>query len=303
MGQKKNIPRQIRDRKALKERRARSALEGLMVALVDGDEGAILAAMEQANTALGKLAVWDDFRELPVNDNLKRDINAVGGDVPDAVYLNSIYEVWCYREPLHGDYGDGPAPMIAHLSIKRRDKQPIDFNHWRELQRIKDAICGPSAEAVELFPSQRRLVDTSNQYHLYVQPPGAWWPVGYIERAVSSVSAIKNANGGVGRQRPVPEKLRPPDDAANQPVVEEAVAQMLQGNRVVIPGASKIALITIGKGKAVHRVKAWETDAGDNPTEVYCGKPVGDWHAIGDADLDRKPCGNCGKAQAREVVV
>jgi hypothetical protein len=55
---------------------------------------------------------------------------------------------------------------MAHLSIKRIDKAPI--RNWRDLQRIKNELCGPECDAVEIFPRESQLVDTANQFHLWV---------------------------------------------------------------------------------------------------------------------------------------
>lgn len=69
------------------------------------------------------------------------------------------------------------------LSVRRNDRKPI--RDWRDLQRIKNDIAGPEREAIELFPAERRLVDTSNQYHLWVLPAGEVMPVGFDKRVVS----------------------------------------------------------------------------------------------------------------------
>ncbi len=75
---------------------------------------------------------------------------------------------------------------MTHLSVKRIDKQA--FHDWREFQQIKNAICGAEREAVELYPAESRLVDTSNQYHLWVLPHGLKFPFGYNERLICTQS-------------------------------------------------------------------------------------------------------------------
>ena len=72
---------------------------------------------------------------------------------------------------------------LTHLSIKRRDKEAI--HDWRDMQEIKNQICGLEREAVELYPAESRLVDTVNQYHLWVLPEGVSWPFGFMNRDVS----------------------------------------------------------------------------------------------------------------------
>jgi len=94
-----------------------------------------------------------------------------------------------------------PGGFIQHLSIKRLDQETV--HDWREMQRIKSALCGEHREGVELHPDERRLVDTSNQYHLWVLPEGMEFPFGYGGRAVSETEALGN------KQRPFEDP--PPD--------------------------------------------------------------------------------------------
>lgn len=75
---------------------------------------------------------------------------------------------------------------LTWLSIKRRDKEA--FHDWRELQQIKNAICGPEREGVELYPAESRLADSANQYHLWVLPEDRMFPFGFWDRLVSGVS-------------------------------------------------------------------------------------------------------------------
>ena len=62
-------------------------------------------------------------------------------------------------------HGFGEEMTPTYLSIKRRDQEP--FHDWRAMQSIKNAICGPEWEAIEIYPAESRLVDTANQYHLF----------------------------------------------------------------------------------------------------------------------------------------
>jgi hypothetical protein len=79
-----------------------------------------------------------------------------------ALYLSEFYQVAVDKEIDHGF----PGVLVWWLSIKRIDKEPI--MDWRDLQAIKSQICGAEAEAFQLFPAESRVVDTSNQYHLWV---------------------------------------------------------------------------------------------------------------------------------------
>lgn len=91
-------------------------------------------------------------------------------------------------------------PDIIHLSIKRLDRAAV--HDWRDLQRIKNDLVGPDHEAVELYPAEERLVDTANQYHLWVlAKAGQRFPFGYNERLVSY--------GAENRQLPGSNKRKP----------------------------------------------------------------------------------------------
>lgn len=52
---------------------------------------------------------------------------------------------------------------------------------WRDLQHIKNQICGEEWEALELYPAESRLVDTSNLFILWCFPR---IPIGMQHRAI-----------------------------------------------------------------------------------------------------------------------
>lgn len=102
----------------------------------------------------------------------------------DKVMLNNFYQVNIRRVPLTEGW-----PEMIHLSIKRRDKKPLGTEHFRHLQRIKNELIGPECEAVELYPAESRLIDTANQYHLWVLiEPGMRFPFGWTDRLVTGES-------------------------------------------------------------------------------------------------------------------
>jgi hypothetical protein len=74
------------------------------------------------------------------------------------------------------------APFI-NLDIKRHDGG--NQKNWRDFQQIKNELVGPEHEAVELFPAESRLVDTANQYHLWVHVSSDFrFPFGFETRCV-----------------------------------------------------------------------------------------------------------------------
>jgi len=69
------------------------------------------------------------------------------------------------------------------LSIRRNDRAAEC--DWRILMRIKNELVGPDREAIQLFPGLRRVVDTANQYFLFVAPKGYIFGLGQFEQEVS----------------------------------------------------------------------------------------------------------------------
>lgn len=124
-----------------------------------------------------KKPVKTSARELPWTPFERREPTN-GTLTTGELYVNSRYHVIVYlRQSLIGD--------VTHLSIRRNDRQII--KDWRDFQRIKNELVGPEREAVEIYPSESRLVDTSNQFHLWVLPEGMSVPFGYSERLVSEI--------------------------------------------------------------------------------------------------------------------
>jgi hypothetical protein len=98
----------------------------------------------------------------------------------------------------------GQCPPFIRLTIKRHDGKP--YEQWRDLQTIKNELVGPEYEAVELFPAESRLVDTSNEYHLWVHAdPNYRFPLGFqTPRVVFDRSPLEFSDAAFqGRYEPV----------------------------------------------------------------------------------------------------
>jgi hypothetical protein len=138
---------------------------------------------------------WTPFAECVIDDNIANQI-----DRPVAIYRNSRYQVSVYTRQTPGAvemFGE-----MAHLSFKVHDRQA--HHDWRDMQRIKNEICGPEYDAVEIFPAESKLVDSANQYHLFVFKTFKL-PFGFQDRLVGDVSWQQS------KQRPFPKDARPAD--------------------------------------------------------------------------------------------
>ncbi len=107
------------------------------------------------------------------------------------IWLNDVYQVIVSAAPVLSEGW----PEMVWLSIKRIDREPV--HDWRDLQEIKNKLVGPECEGVELYPAESRMVDTANQYHLFVlKDPEVRFPFGFGERSVSETAL------GSSKQRP-----------------------------------------------------------------------------------------------------
>lgn len=87
--------------------------------------------------------------------------------VPVEFYENDLYCVTVRR--YRKGFFIGNKPYIT-LGIINADNSAR--HDWREFQQIKNQICGEEWEAIELYPSESRLRDPSNEFFLWAVPPG-----------------------------------------------------------------------------------------------------------------------------------
>lgn len=121
---------------------------------------------------------WTEFEEGALPNGLSPDMIGF-----TKVWMNNHYQVNAREiDAATAATGLGLEGM-TWLSIKRLDKLPV--RDWRDLQRIKNEICGREREAVEIYPAESRLVDAANQFHLWVMPRGQQLPFGFTTRDVS----------------------------------------------------------------------------------------------------------------------
>ena len=105
------------------------------------------------------------------------------------VWVNDTYQV--ARREMSGG--------VVHINIRRRDGGAI-LRDWRHFQQIKNEMLGAECEAVEIYPAESRLVDTSNKYHLWGYADPTWRvPFGMETRDVS----YADGNSPGTRQRPL----------------------------------------------------------------------------------------------------
>ena len=140
------------------------------------------------------LPAWTPFENGVFNAEHTKLLESEPGYI--GTFVNSRYQV------LMREY-DSPLGRVTWLAIVNRDRSAR--HDWRDFQRIKNELLGPEREAMEVYPAESRLVDTNNQFHLFVLPEGHCIPLGYMERDV----ADQQVEGSFHKQRPF--EVRPAD--------------------------------------------------------------------------------------------
>lgn len=73
-----------------------------------------------------------------------------------------IYEVFSHAYPTE------IGPML-HVSISRLDKKEI-VESWSFFQQLKDFFFGENAQAVEIYPKYKDVVNHANIRHFWILP-------------------------------------------------------------------------------------------------------------------------------------
>lgn len=108
---------------------------------------------------------------------------------------------------------------MTWLSLRRNDRKAMQ--DWRHLQAIKNELCGEEREAVQIYPAESRLIDESNQIHLWVYPQGARLPFGYAHRSVMTATELDHQYEAITNNMP-DTKLGKPEQRPFSPKVEGA---------------------------------------------------------------------------------
>ena len=133
---------------------------------------------------------------------LREMILEQGGDPDEILAYQDNIELWAndrYVACVERRRDDGPATgSVFSISIHRRDRKPI--RDWRHMQSIKNDIAGDETEAIELYPAESRLMDTSNEFWLWCLPPGERIGVGFPNRTVATPEEAARVGA---KQRPL----------------------------------------------------------------------------------------------------
>lgn len=92
---------------------------------------------------------------------------------------------------------------VEHATIVRTDKEYF-LSHdgsadipWATKQEIKNELFGEDRVAIEIFPSQDRLVDVTDTYHLWILPKGMQLPFGIHPKDHQGKPVNRGNNGNM----------------------------------------------------------------------------------------------------------
>lgn len=96
---------------------------------------------------------------------------------------------------------------------------------WRDFQNIKNLLCGPDCEAVEIYPAEEDLVDLNNSFHLWVFLDGYKMPFGFRGQRILADPGLNPAGARLPvSQRPFADR---PADATNSEIAGNLLHQMV----------------------------------------------------------------------------
>lgn len=65
-----------------------------------------------------------------------------------------------------------PLGKVTHACLRNKGSKETNYEGtdipWAEKQRIKNEIFGKEAVAIEVYPKESKLIDSTNMYHLWI---------------------------------------------------------------------------------------------------------------------------------------
>ena len=155
---------------------------------------------------------WTSWLPAEYPEDAQDLLDSIGGKIRYS-FINSRYQVDLepFDHPLFG--------QTVKVGIK--DHWRTARHDWRDFQRIKNELVGPQFDAIELYPAEDRLVDTANQYYMFVFL-NTRIPIGWNDRLVAEGNYLK------GRQRPWDPGARPTDCLTQEQVQERMRADIIR---------------------------------------------------------------------------
>tara|TARA_R100000734_G_C3317614_1_gene110924 strand:- start:2257 stop:2802 length:546 start_codon:yes stop_codon:yes gene_type:complete len=132
--------------------------------------------------------------EIDLDEIVKSSEEVAKREQAGQVYKNSLFTVNVYRGESADDmvHIDDLKGKCVWLSIKRNDKGTNI--KWSDKMALQRSLLGDDWLGIEIYPPQKFMVDTANQYHLICIPPEYVdnFPFGWKHREINAT----NVKGG-----------------------------------------------------------------------------------------------------------
>lgn len=100
---------------------------------------------------------WGGWRKTPLPNGIP-DGHGWCREIREA-WANNLYAV------LIRPFADANGEEVIHLAIRTISQLEPP---WRDMQRIKNEICGEESTAVSVMPPASELIDDADMYHMWV---------------------------------------------------------------------------------------------------------------------------------------
>lgn len=163
-------------------------------------------------TSLEELKLLEERNTVPYGDKLVLHLLA-SFKRPYGQQEYYLSENRKYRVAKAVGYDQNCQHKIAWLAITALDSM-TPLHDWRDMQTIKNQLCGKAAYAVEIYPAESDLIDANNNFHLWVWLDGYKPPFGFRGRIV--VDPSLNPPDEVSELTPQRSFDQPPKGAVSQ---------------------------------------------------------------------------------------
>lgn len=104
---------------------------------------------------------WGDWRKNPLPRGIPGSREGTWPSEIREGWGNNLYAV------LIRPFVDEDGNKVTHLAIRTISQLEPP---WRDMQRIKNEVCGPESTAVQVMPPESELIDEADMYHMWVLP-------------------------------------------------------------------------------------------------------------------------------------
>lgn len=132
-----------------------------------------MTPLREIKTSLPSLGAWFEWRDKVIANEGRDPTPEERGQLWD-LFCDLFVNVHTFENDIYKVTLSQAYPY--RISIRRHDNAPC--HNWRDFQEIKNQLLCPDHNMVEVYPSESRLLDTDNVYHLWSAQIEHGWNIG-----------------------------------------------------------------------------------------------------------------------------